>query len=478
MDNFTVELSGEDFTNVTFFSSAVPDDSTNTTTTNNTTNNNTTNNNTTTTIDFLNSSSSWLWDSVLENITDGGLELGVTPPTASPPCGSSDGEGEGEGGLLSTIATATATTGPTVSPIWDSPLNPIISVYVAVVLAFTMLGMGCTVELGQLSHHLRRPAGVLIAALAQFAVMPFVAFAMANAFALGEAAAVAVLVCGCCPGGTLSNIMSLFIDGDMNLSIIMTASSALLALPLMPLCLWVYSRHWLDTPVVQMLPFGAIALTLCGTLVPLAAGAALRHRAPGAADVILKVSVWLLLPILGILFILTGSLLGPDLMGQLPATVYLVAVLMPLVGYGVGFGLARLCRLPPSLCRTISMETGCQNVQLCTAILKLTFHPEAIGAIFLFPLLYALFQAAEAGLFIVAYRVRRARQRAAGGRAAGDGGDDDDDDEGGSDITYRKLKEDDGGLPREATYGSVDAKERHAGPAGDAGDDAVRSTYV
>lgn len=69
----------------------------------------------------------------------------------------------------------------------------------------------------------------------------------------------------------------------------MTISSTLLALVLMPLCLWLYSRAWINTPVVNLLPFGAIILTLCSTLIPISCGVALRYRYTRIADIILKV---------------------------------------------------------------------------------------------------------------------------------------------------------------------------------------------
>ena len=74
-------------------------------------------------------------------------------------------------------------------------------------------------------------------------------------------------------------------------SIIMTISSTLLALVLMPLCLWIYSRAWINTPVVNLMPFGAIILTLFSTLVPIGLGVALRYRYTRIADIVLKVNL-------------------------------------------------------------------------------------------------------------------------------------------------------------------------------------------
>lgn len=81
----------------------------------------------------------------------------------------------------------------------------------------------------------------------------------------------------------LNSVHSLFC------SIIMTISSTLLALVLMPLCLWLYSRAWIDTPLVQLLPLGAVTLTLCSTLIPIGLGVFIRYKYNRVADYIVKV---------------------------------------------------------------------------------------------------------------------------------------------------------------------------------------------
>ncbi|XP_042603122.1 sodium/bile acid cotransporter 4-like [Cyprinus carpio] len=328
---------------------------------------------------------------------------------------------------------------------WDSPLSHGINVFVGFVLCFTMLGLGCTVELSHLGEHIRKPIGVLLAVLCQFVLMPLIAFLLALAFSLNDVEAMAVLLCGCCPGGNLSNIMSLLVNGEMNLSIIMTISSTILALVLMPLCLWMYSRAWINTPLVNLLPFGAIILTLCSTLIPIGFGVWLRYRFTRVAEIIIKVSLWSLLVTLLMLFIMTGTMLGPELLATIPASVYLVAVLMPMAGYAAGYGLATLFDLPPNSRRTVSLETGCQNVQLCTAILKLAFPPQMMGGMYMFPLLYALFQAAEAGVFILVYRMYR--------KEVLHKHDLMEDDENDTNISYKRMKEED--VLFDSTYGAV-----------------------
>ncbi|XP_066429198.1 sodium/bile acid cotransporter 4 [Eleutherodactylus coqui] len=335
-------------------------------------------------------------------------------------------------------------------PFWDTPLNHGLSVFVGVALCVTMLGLGCTVEVSQIGDHLRRPIGVLLALISQFVLMPLMAFLLALIFKLNEVAAIAVLLCGCCPGGNLSNIMSLLVNGDMNLSIIMTTSSTLLALLLMPLCLWIYSRPWINTPLVQFLPLGAVSLTLCSTLLPIGLGVFVRYRYSRIADILLKVSLWSLLVTLVLLFILTGAMLGPELLATIPPSVYIVAVIMPLIGYSMGYGLATFFKLPPNCRRTVSLETGCQNVQLCTALLKLAFPAHLIGSMYMFPLLYALFQAAEAGIYVLVYKLYRKEVL-----HKPEPTDEDED----TDISYKKLKEEE---INEISYGTVTSEDHYS----------------
>lgn len=162
-----------------------------------------------------------------------------------------------------------------------------------------------------------------------------------------------------------------------------------------------------------------------------------------------QISLWSLLVTLVILFILTGTMLGPDLIAHIPASVYAIAVLMPLAGYALGYGLATVFKMPPHCRRTVSLETGCQNVQLCTAILKLTFPPELIGSMYMFPLLYALFQSAEAGLFVLVYKMcgkESYKQDTLG-------------EEEDTDISYKKLKEEE---VADTSYGTVATEEHNS----------------
>lgn len=96
-------------------------------------------------------------------------------------------------------------------------LNKTIDVFTVTILFITMISLGCTMELSKIKAHLLKPKGVGIALLAQFGIMPLTAFSLAKLLQMDPVKAVTVLICGCCPGGTISNIFSLAFNGDMNL---------------------------------------------------------------------------------------------------------------------------------------------------------------------------------------------------------------------------------------------------------------------
>lgn len=144
-------------------------------------------------------------------------------------------------------------------------------------------------------------------------------------------------------------------------------------------------------------------------------------------------------------------MLGPELLATIPPSVYIVAVIMPMIGYAMGYGLATLFNLPPNCRRTVSLETGCQNVQLCTALLKLAFPAHLIGSMYMFPLLYALFQAAEAGIYVLVYKLYRKEVL-----QKPEPSEDED-----TDISYKKLKEEE---ITEISYGAVNSEEQNSVP--------------
>ena len=97
-----------------------------------------------------------------------------------------------------------------------------------------MFGMGLTLRPADFRPVFARPRAVVLGCLAQFTVMPALAYALCQAFSLDPALAVGVVLVGACPGGTASNVITYLAKGDVALSVAMTSVNTLLAPLLTP----------------------------------------------------------------------------------------------------------------------------------------------------------------------------------------------------------------------------------------------------
>ncbi|XP_067847083.1 hepatic sodium/bile acid cotransporter [Heptranchias perlo] len=300
----------------------------------------------------------------------------------------------------------------------DRPMGKLIdqtiSVISVIILFITMISLGCTMELSKIKVHILKPKGVLIALFAQYGIMPLTAFSLAKLFRLSSIESLAVLICGCCPGGALSNIFSLALSGDMNLSIVMTTCSTVLALGMMPLLLYLYCK---GLSLADKVPYREISIALVVMLIPCGIGIFLNYKYPKYSKTITKTGLFILLITAIIIGILSGMSIGDTLWILFSPRLLVTTALMPAIGYTLGYLFSCLLRLPERCKRTVCMETGCQNIQLCTTILKVAFRQEDIGALYLFPLIFLVFQLSEALILVVIYqsykRIKKPKEHSA-----------------------------------------------------------------
>ncbi|KAM3873960.1 sodium-dependent organic anion transporter-like [Diretmus argenteus] len=269
-------------------------------------------------------------------------------------------------------------------------------------LGMVVFSLGCTVEVSRLWFHLRRPWGVLVGLLCQFGLMPLTAYLLATGFSVQPVQAVAIIIMGCCPGGVISNIITYWLDGDMDLSITMTSCSTVLAMGMMPLCLYIYTHVWVEAGCIQI-PYLNIGITLITLVVPVSCGVTVNYKWPKAAKVILRVGSvvgGLLLLVIGL-----ASALLYEGSWDTDTSLIIIGFIFPLIGYSAGFVIAVFLRQPWQRCRTIAMETGAQNIQICATVLQLSFPPEQLILMFTFPLIYGSFQLLNGLLLVTVYQI-------------------------------------------------------------------------
>ncbi|XP_040823173.1 solute carrier family 10 member 6 [Ochotona curzoniae] len=285
-------------------------------------------------------------------------------------------------------------------------LGLVFTVASAVMMGLLMFSLGCSVDIRKLWSHIQRPWGIAVGLLCQFGLMPLTAYLLAVSFSLKPVQAIAVLIMGCCPGGTISNIFTFWVDGDMDLSISMTTCSTVAALGMMPLCLYLYTWSWNLAQTVTI-PYQNIGITLVCLTIPVAFGVFVNYRWPKQSKIILKIGA-----IVGTVLLLVVTVAGVVLAHgswNADTTLLTVSFIFPLIGHISGFLLALLTRQSWQRCRTISLETGAQNIQMCITMLQLSFTAEYLVQMFNFPLAYGLFQLVNGLLIVAAYQTYKRR---------------------------------------------------------------------
>ncbi len=264
--------------------------------------------------------------------------------------------------------------------LWPSVLNHVKPTVINPLLGVIMFGMGLTLKIDDFRVVFSRPKDVVIGCLAQFTVMPLLAWTLARLFNLDEALTVGVVLVGCCPGGTASNVITYLSRGDLALSVGMTGVSTLLAPVATPLLVWLLAGKAVDVDVAAM--FLSI---LWVVILPIVVGLAVKRLWPQfterATAYLPALSSLTIAAIVGIIIAASADRL---LAGGF--IIILVVMLHNLSGLAVGYLIALLLRLPWAKRKALSIEVGMQNSGLASSLATLHFaaYPMAIipGAVF------------------------------------------------------------------------------------------------
>ncbi len=252
--------------------------------------------------------------------------------------------------------------------------------YVNYLLMIVMFGMGLTLKLEDFKVVFTRPKDIIIGAIAQFTIMPLLAFLLSTAFKLPPELAVGVILVGTCPGGTSSNVMTYLAKGDVALSVGMTSVSTILAPFATPLLTLLYAGQKVDVNAVSM--FISIVQVV---ILPIALGFIINkffYKFTNSIKEILP-----LISVLAIVAIVAAVVsANSQRLMQVGYLVIIVVVLHNSLGYLLGYMLAKLFRLNNAKCKAVSIEVGMQNSGLATSLAATHFASMALatvpGAIF------------------------------------------------------------------------------------------------
>lgn len=248
----------------------------------------------------------------------------------------------------------------------------------ALVLGFIMLTMGMTLQPADFRILAARPWDIGIGTLAQFSIMPLVAWLLVELFDLPRGIAAGIILVGCCPGGVSSNIMSFLCKGDVAYSVGMTTVSTLLAPFVTPLLML-----WLAGESIDVDALGMFRSILLVTILPVAIGAFCNGKWGSNATYSEICKVMPGLSVIGLAFIVGGvtAAKGASFLTS-GALIFLTVFLHNTLGYVLGYTAGRITGMNRPKRRTLSIEVGMQNAGLATVLAGRHFPamPEAAVA--------------------------------------------------------------------------------------------------
>jgi bile acid:Na+ symporter, BASS family len=289
-----------------------------------------------------------------------------------------------------------------------------------------MFGMGAQLSLRDFARVLAQPKGLGIGIVCQFSIMPVVGFTLANSFGFPPEVGAGIILVGCVPSGLASNVMAYLARANLALSVSLTLAATvlsplatpalmkLLAGQFIPVDFWkmmLSITNMVILPVVAGLAFNALAygregrrrilLQLAGSVViiliknalfhatsspgleaslrsamsdlgwflvlPVALGLVV-HRSTGGSRLIVD-RVTAAVSMIGIVVIITIiTAAGRDNLLKIGLLLVLACLLHNLLGYVIGYSLARLLGLNQTDGRTVALEVGLQNGGLASGL--------------------------------------------------------------------------------------------------------------
>lgn len=241
--------------------------------------------------------------------------------------------------------------------------------YISILLGIVMFGMGLTLKAKDFSEVFTRPKDVLVGILGQFFIMPLLAFLLCQVLNLSDEIAVGVILVGCCPGGTASNVMTFLGKGDVPLSVTISACTTLMAPIVTPALIWLFASKWVDVDPVAM--FLSIVYIV---ILPIVAGVIINAFFGGIVKA--AVSVLPLISVFAIIAIVAAVVsVSQKQIAQTGAIIFAVVVLHNCLGLALGYLMAKLLGMSLPKKKALSIEVGMQNSGLGVALAMAHFSP-------------------------------------------------------------------------------------------------------
>lgn len=244
--------------------------------------------------------------------------------------------------------------------------------YVTYLLGIIMFGMGMTLKKEDFSEVVKRPKDVFIGVCAHYIIMPLVAYVLCFLFKLPPEIAVGVILVGCCPSGTASNVMCFLAKGDVALGVSIGAVSTLIAPVMLPFILWLLAGQWVNIPTWSLF-ISVFEIVIVPIVLGILVNAFFGQKVQKVTAALPLVSTVAIILIAG--GVVAASHQHSDLLTAGSLIVIPVVMLHNLFGYLLGYVFSRLLGMNYAKSRAVTFEVGMQNSALGVALAMHYFSP-------------------------------------------------------------------------------------------------------
>jgi len=239
-------------------------------------------------------------------------------------------------------------------------------------LALIMLGLGLGLSVKDFTRILKTPKDFFVGFFSQLVILPIVALGVALALDLPAPLAVGLMIIAAAPGGVTSNVLTKFADGDVALSISLTAVVSLISIISVPFVV-INSAEFLGVVVSKDISMTGIALKMALVVtVPVIIGMIIRGFAEkfisSKINIINKLTGWLFIIVFAAIWIEEKNNIL-NYLAQAGLAVLILNVVMMLIAYFIAkkfvSGIAQQ--------KCIALECGLQNGTLAVFVATLMF---------------------------------------------------------------------------------------------------------
>ncbi|MGA1528625.1 MAG: bile acid:sodium symporter family protein [Pelagibacteraceae bacterium] len=234
-------------------------------------------------------------------------------------------------------------------------------------LAIIMFSLGLGLTINDFLRVIKYPKNFLVGFICQVILLPIIAFILINLITLTPEIALGVMIIAAAPGGVTSNVLTKFANGDVALSVSLTAIVSLISIATVPFIVF-HSANFLEIEILKEIAMSSIATKMFFVVtVPVLLGMIIRKLKQDLViayeSLFQKISI--------ILFLIVFTAIWVEEWGEIMSyikTAGLISIILNITMIIIGFYVAKFLVSGIAQRKSISLECGLQNGTLAVYV--------------------------------------------------------------------------------------------------------------